>query len=90
MSEGTERTRAAIVAAVAQALAEIYFAEVCSDPQPSADDLLQTAARMRALHEAIQTARDLLGILDKAAALGAADDAPGTGVVVLPETTGTE
>lgn len=79
----TAETRSEIVRGIAQALAEIYFAEVV-EPKPTSEDLLNTAARMRAIHEAVNTARDLLGILDKAAGLGAAEDGE-TGVIVLPE-----
>lgn len=84
MSESAPQPRDAIVAAVAQALADIYFREVCEEKQ-TAEQLLQTAQRMRALHEAILTARDLLGILDKAAEAGRTTAAAEAGVVVLPE-----
>lgn len=84
MTEGVKRTRAAIVSAIAQALAEIYFDEVC-EPQQTSEQLLNTAARMKAIHEAIVTARDLLAIIDKAAEIGAPEEDGETGVVILPE-----
>lgn len=81
--ELTAETRREIVHGIAQALAEIYFSEVV-EPKPTSEDLLNTAARMRAIHEAVNTAGALLGILDKAADFGAAEDGE-TGVIVLPE-----
>lgn len=79
-----EYNREAIVQAVSRALAEIYFSEVCRDNQ-TAEDLLNTAQRMKALHEAILTARDLLGIMDKAVQIGYETPPDQTGVIVLPD-----
>ena len=77
------KSREDIVAAVARTLAEIYFDDVCKEPR-TAQDLLETAQRMKAIREAILTARDLFGIMDAAAEIGA-EPTEETGVVVLPE-----
>ena len=82
------QSREALVSAVARSLAEIYFDDVCKEPR-TAQDLLDTAQRMKAIHEAILTARDLFGIMDKAADVGS-DPAAETGVVVLPEVKSSE
>lgn len=82
------RSREELVNAVARSLAEIYFEDVCKESK-TAQDLLDTAARMKAIHEAILTARDLFGIMDKAADVGS-EPAVETGVVVLPEVLDTE
>lgn len=89
MNDEVQRSRAEIVSGIAHALAAIYFAEVVENVDTNAEALLQTAARMKALHEAILTARDLLGIIDKAAAIGS-ESPEETGVVVLPEVTSSE
>lgn len=86
-SEYRER-REEIVAAVARTLAEIYFDDVCKEPR-TAQDLLETAQRMKAIREAILTARDLFGIMDAAAEIGAEPDAE-SGVIVLPEVISSE
>lgn len=86
MHEEIERSRAEIVSGIAHALAVLYFAEVVENEDTTTEALLQTQARMKALHEAILTARDLLGIIDKAAAIGS-ESSEDTGVVVLPEVT---
>lgn len=78
----SEKTREDIIRGIAQALAEIYFAEVV-EPKPTSEDLLNSAARMRAIHEAVNTAKDLLGILDKASGIGSEQDEC-TGVIILP------
>lgn len=77
------KSREDIVAAVARSLAEIYFDDVCKEPR-TAQDLLETAQRMKAIREAILTARDLFGIMDAAAEIGA-EPTEETGVIVLPE-----
>lgn len=89
MNDSAQTPRDAIVAAVAQALADIYFTEVCEEKR-TAEQLLETAQRMKAIHEAILTARDLLGILDKAAEAGRSTNAAEGGVVVLPEVLSSE
>lgn len=83
--DDVKRSREEIVSGIAHALAALYFAEVVEPKEQTAEALLQTQARMKALHEAINTARDLLGIIDKAAAIGHTDDGRETGVVILSE-----
>lgn len=78
-----KRSRDEIVSGISHSLAALYFAEVVEPKEQTAESLLQTQGRMKALHEAIITARDLLGIIDKAADMGGETPA-GTGVVVLP------
>lgn len=85
MNEEVKRSRAEIVSGIAHALAAIYFTEVVEPKEQTAEELLKTQARMKALHEAILTARDLLGIIDKATEIGSMDDGRETGVVILPE-----
>lgn len=83
MNDDITKSREQIVSGVAHALASLYFAEVVEPSDQSAEALLQTQARMKALHEAILTARDLLSIIDKAAELAPEHDE--SGVVVLPD-----
>lgn len=80
--EEVAKSREEIVRGVAHALAALYFAEVVEPSDQSAEALLQTQARMKALHEAILTARDLLSIIDKAAEMAPEKDSGG--VVLLP------
>lgn len=83
--DDVKRSREEIVSGISHALAALYFAEVVEPKEQTAEALLQTQARMKALHEAIVTARDLLGIIDKAADMGSMDDGCETGVIILPE-----